>query len=53
MSEFLVPKSGEVVVAIALESLVGIRSETDSDVTRFLEVPHKIESCFFMWFTRI
>jgi hypothetical protein len=52
-SELLVPKSGEVGVAIALESLFGIRSETDSDVARFLEIPHKIESCFSMWFARI
>ena len=52
-SELLIPKSGEVGVAIAFESPVGIWLETDSYVTRFLEISHEIESCVSMWFARV
>ena len=43
-SKLLVPSSGDVGIAIALESFFGFGSETDSDIARFLEVPNKIES---------
>ena len=52
-SKLLIPKSGEVGVAIAFESLVGIWLEMESNVMRFLEILHKIESCVSMWFARI
>jgi hypothetical protein len=53
MSKSLIPKSGEVGVAIAFESLVGIWLETDSCVARFLEILHKIKSCISLWFAWI
>jgi hypothetical protein len=47
-SELLVTSSGEVGIAIALKSFLGIGSETDSDIARFLEASNEIESCFSM-----
>jgi hypothetical protein len=48
-SELLVPKSGEVGVAITSESLVGIWCELESYVTSFLEISYEIESGVSMW----
>ena len=52
-SKLLIPKSGKVGFAIAFEPLVEIWLETDSHVTRFLEISHEIESCICMWFAQI
>ena len=52
--QFFVPSSGEVGIATAIKSFLGIGSERDSNITRFLKVPNKIENCSFsMWFTWI
>jgi hypothetical protein len=53
MSELLVPKSGEVGVAITFKSLVGIWCEPESYVTSFLEISNEIESGVSMWFAWI
>jgi hypothetical protein len=49
-SKLLVPSSGEVGIAIAIKSFLGVGSETDSNIARFLEVLYEIESYFSMWF---